>query len=110
MDWPLLPLEAERQAGDSQSQKARGNLDPRDGILHQTVSRLPVNNQVFLGSWMVDIHQEGRSQRSTPQRRCTAYLRQHSHSAPRKLSGWEGGGDKTHCPPEESALAKHLVA
>ena len=98
MDWPLLPLEAERQAGDSQSQKARGNLDPRDGILHQTVSRLPVNNQVFLGSWMVDIHQEGRSQRSTPQRRCTAYLRQHSHSAPRKPRGWDQGGDKMHCP------------
>ena len=41
MDWPLLPLEAERQAGDSQSQKARGNLGPRDGLLHQTVSRFP---------------------------------------------------------------------
>ena len=40
MDWALHPLEAERQAGDSQSQEARGNLGPRDGILHQTVSRL----------------------------------------------------------------------
>ena len=28
-----------RQAGDSQGQKARGNLGPRDGIIHQTVSR-----------------------------------------------------------------------
>ena len=54
---PLLA--AERQAGDSQSQKARGNLGPRDSILHQTVSRLPVTNQVFLGSWTVDFHQEG---------------------------------------------------
>ena len=43
--------------GDSQSWKVRGNLGPRDGILHQTVSRLSVANQVFLGSWMVDIHQ-----------------------------------------------------
>ena len=50
MDRPLLPPEAERQVGDSQSWKARGNLGPRDGILHQTVSRLPVANQVFLGS------------------------------------------------------------
>ena len=44
MDWPLLPLEAERQAGDSQSQKARDKLGPRDGILYQTASRLPVAN------------------------------------------------------------------
>ena len=73
MDQPLPP--PERQAGNSQSQKARGNLGPRDGILHQTVSRLPVANQVFLGSWMVDIQQEGLRQRSAPQRRHTAHLR-----------------------------------
>ena len=48
MDWPIPPLEAERQVGNSQSQKARD-------ILHQTVSRLKVANQVFLGSWRVDI-------------------------------------------------------
>ena len=60
--------EAERQAGDSQGQKVRGNLSPRDSILCQTVSRLPVANQVFLGSWTVDICQEGCSQRSAPQR------------------------------------------
>ena len=54
-------LEAGRQAGDSQSQKARGKLGPRDAILYQTASRLPVANQVFLGSWMVDIFQEGHS-------------------------------------------------
>ena len=107
---PLRPLEAERQAGDSQSRKAMGNLGPRDGILHQTVSRLPVTNQAFLGSWTVDICQEGRSQKSISQKRHTAHLRRRSCGAPRKLSGWEGGGDKTHCPPEESALAKHLVA
>ena len=61
--------EAERQAGNNQSWRERGNLCPTDGILHQTVSRPPVANQVFLGSWTVDIHQEGRSQRSAPQRR-----------------------------------------
>ena len=60
--------EAEKQAGGSQSQKARGNLSARANILYQTVSRLPVVNQVFLGSWTVDIHQEGCSQRSAPQR------------------------------------------
>ena len=64
VDWPLHPVEAERQAGDSQSWKARGNLGPRDVILHQTMSRFPVANQVFLGSWMVDICQEGCSLRS----------------------------------------------
>ena len=58
-DWPIPPPEAERQAGNSQSQKARGNLSPRDGILYQIVSRLPVANQVFLRFWMVDICQEG---------------------------------------------------
>ena len=70
---PSPPPEAESQAGDSQSLKARGNLNHRDGILHQTVSSLPVTNQVFLGSWTVDIHQERCSQRSAPQRRHTAH-------------------------------------
>ena len=59
-------LDTERQAGDIQSRKVRGDLGPRDSILHQTVSRLPATNEVFLGSWMVDICQEGRSQRSAP--------------------------------------------
>ena len=75
---PIPPLEAERQAGDSQSWKASGNLGPIDGILHQTVSMLPVANQVFLGSWTVDVSQEGCSQRSAPQRKHTARLRQRS--------------------------------
>ena len=48
-DRPMPLLEAERQVGDCQ--EARGNLGPRDSILHQTVSRLPVANQVFLGPW-----------------------------------------------------------
>ena len=58
--------QSQKARGDSQSQKVRGNLGPRDGILHQTVSRLPVANQVFLGSWTIDICQEDRSQRSAP--------------------------------------------
>ena len=71
---PSPPPEAESQAGDSQSLKARGNLNHRDGILHQTVSSLPVTNQVFLGSWTVDIHQEGHSQRSPPQSQLLSVL------------------------------------
>ena len=55
--------------------EGKGNLSRRDGLLHQTVSKLPITNEVFLGSWMVGIHQEGRSQRSAPQRRHTAHLR-----------------------------------
>ena len=87
--------EAGKQASNSQSQKARGKLSPRDGIPYHTASRLPVANQVFLGSWTVDIHQEGHSQRSPPQRRHTAHLRRCSRCTPRKLSSWDGGDDKT---------------
>ena len=76
----------------------RGNLGPRDSILYQTASRLPVANQDFLGFWTVDIHREGRSQRSVPQRRHTAHLRCRSRCTLRKPSGWDGGGDKTHWP------------
>ena len=50
MDWPP---EARRQAGDSQSRKVRGKLGSRDGIPYQPASRLPIANQVFLGSLMV---------------------------------------------------------
>ena len=86
MDQPLPLPEAERQVGDSQSWKTRANLGPRDGILHQTVSRLPVANQVFLGSWAADVHQESHSQRSAPQKRHMAHLRQRSLGACGKLS------------------------
>ena len=57
------PTRGREASGDSQSQKARGcpNLGPRDGIFQQTVNRLPVANHIFLGSWMVDICQEGHS-------------------------------------------------
>ena len=75
MDRPLTPQEAERSACNSLSQKARGKVSRRDGMLYQTAGRLPVASQVFLGSWMVDIQQEGLRQRSAPQRRHTAHLR-----------------------------------
>ena len=59
---------------------------------------------------MVDIRQEGRSQRSAPQRRHTAHLRWCSHCTPKKPSGLDWRGEKMHPPPGESVLAKHLVA
>ena len=99
-----------REAGRQQPEWERGKLSPRDGILHQTVSRPTVDNQDFLGSWMVDNHQEGHSQRSAPQRRHTAHLRWCSHWAPRKPSGWDPGGNKMHHPPGESVVITHLVA
>ena len=65
---------------------------PETGILRQTVSRLPVANHIFLGSWMADICQEGRSLRLAPERRHTAQLRRSSQGTPGKPRGqdWEG--------------------
>ena len=93
------PAGGREAGGRQQSQKVRGNISPRDSILHKTVSRLPVPNEVFLGSWAVHICQESHSQRSAPQRRHTAYLRRCSGGTPRKPRGWDWGGDKTHHPP-----------
>ena len=67
-------------------------------------------NQDFFEFWMVDICQECRSQRSAPQKRHTAHLRRACPLLPRKPSGWDQGGDKTHFPPGETVLTKHLVA
>ena len=62
-----------------------------------TPSHLPPHsNQVFLGSWTVDIHQEGCSQISDPQKRHTAHLKRRSHCKLRKLSCWDGGSNKIH--------------
>ena len=98
MNWPIPPTEEERQVGDSQSQKARSNLRPRDSILHQTVNRLPGANKVFLGSWTVDIRHEGHSQRSGLQRRHTEHLRWRSQCTRRKPKSWDRGVVKMHCP------------
>ena len=91
------PLEAERQPGDSQSWKARGNLGPRDGILHQTVRRLPVTNEVFLDPG-----------RLTSTRRVTARISspEETHGPPemvlsrctQEMQGLGQGGDKMHHP------------
>ena len=87
----------------------RGDLSHRDDIIYQTVSRLLVANHVFLGSGLVDSCQDGHSLSSAPQRHMV-HLRQHSHFTCRKPRGWDQGDAKMHCPPGESALAKHLVS
>ena len=82
--------EAEREMYDSQSQKARGccHLGPRYCIFLPTLSRMPVSNHIFLGSWMLHICQECHSLRSASQRRHTAHLRLPSgHSRETKWLG-----------------------
>ena len=73
-------------------------LAPETSILCQTVSRPPVANHIFLGSWMVNICQEGCGLRSAPQRRHTAHLRRCYRCAPRKPSCRDGEMIKTHGP------------
>ena len=80
------------------------------GILHQTVSRLPVANHVFLGYWMVDIFQEGCSLRSAPQRRNTAQLRLCFCGTPGKPSGQDWVGDEDTWPTWDNGHTKHLVS
>ena len=92
--------------GTARARRQGGNLGARDYILYQTVIRLPIASQVFLGFWMVGICQESHSQRSAPQKRHMAHLRQISCCAPRKLSSWDEGVDKMHHTPGESALTQ----
>ena len=99
------PPKAERQACNSQSWKTRAISSPETGILNPTVSRLPVDNHVFLGSWVVDNSQEGPNLRSAPQRRHTARLRRCSCLAPGKPSGWDQEVIKTHGPPGTVCLS-----
>ena len=86
---PFPLTEAERQTARARRQGAISASET--GILHQTVSRLPVANHVFLGSWMADICKEGHSLRSASKRRHTAHLRRCSHGARGKPSGRDVG-------------------
>ena len=105
------PIPCQRQGNRWGTARAgKGQPRPQRGILYQTASRLPVANQDFLGFWTVDICWEGRSQRSTPQKRHTSHLRRVRPLPSRKLSGWDQGGDKMHSLPGETTLTKHLVA
>ena len=77
-----------REAGGRQPQpEGKGQSRLQRCILHQIVSRLPVANKVFLGSWTVDTRREGHSLRSALQRRHMAHLRWCSRCAPRKPTG-----------------------
>ena len=99
-----------REAGVQQPElKARDccNLSPTDRIFHQTVSRLPAANHVFLGSWMVHIGQECHSLRSAPRGDT-----QHTWNCalmPGKLSGQDQGGTYSAWPTRDSVCTKHLV-
>ena len=90
-----------REAGGRQPElEGKGLLQsqPQRQASSTKLSRFPVASHIFLGSWMVDIFQEGHSLRSAPQRRHRAHLRGHARSSPGKLSSREWGG-KTHHPP-----------
>jgi len=71
-----------------------GNHGPRDASCTKLQAD-SVANQDFLGFRMVDIHWEGRSQRSVPQKRHTAHLRRPACCTPRKRSSWDWGGNKS---------------
>ena len=95
MDWPILRW---RQAGRGQPEPKRGNLSPREASSTKLQAG-SVANQDFLGFWMVEVRWEGHSQRSAPQKRHMARLRGMCLQPLRKLSGWDGGVDKTHPAP-----------
>ena len=70
------PTTGGREAGEPQPElEGKGQSQPQRWHPPEPVSRPSVANHVFLGSWTVDIHQEGHSLRSAPQRRHTAHLR-----------------------------------
>ena len=77
---------SDRQA--RQSELDAGNCSPREALSTKLQAGF-IANQDFLGFWMVDICQEGCSQRSAPQKRHKAHLRWARMLPPRKLSGWD---------------------
>ena len=85
-----------------------GNCSPRK-VSYTKLQADFFDNQDLLGFWMVDKRQEGRSQRSASQKRHMAHLRRHTHCTPRKLSGWDGGGDKPHLSTGSNYTCQHLV-
>ena len=83
--------------GDRQARAARakgGNCGPREASYTKLQADF-IANQDFLGFWMVDIHWEGHSQRTAPQKRHRTHLRRCARCTPKKLSGCDGGDDKT---------------
>ena len=97
-----------REAGGQQPEPERGKLSPRDGILHQTASRLPVANQAFLGSWTDDICRESCSQRLSPQKRHMTHLRSTRVHTENQAAG-TGKAIRPKAHLGVTVLAKHLV-
>jgi len=90
------PPRAERQAGDSQNRK--GAISAPEMASSTT---LWVGSQLWTkSSWDPwQLTSSGRvAARDLLPRGDTRHLRQHPRCAPRKLRGWDGGGDKTHRP------------
>ena len=96
-----MSLESERQASNSQSWNARicCSLSPRDGIFHQTLSRLPAANLTFLGPWVVGICQPCHSLRSAPQRRHMHTWDSALPAHPGNRAAGTGQVSKMHGPP-----------
>ena len=84
--------------GTSQSQRG-ANSAPERASPTKLRTGFQFLTKDFLRFWTVDTRQDGRSQRSAPQKRRRAW----------KRSGWNRGGDES-AAPEESALTKHLVS
>ena len=96
--YRLLPPPCQGQRGRHATARAKRQgatpvSAPETSIFHQILSRLPVANHIFLGSWTAVICQEVCSLKSAPQRRHMSHLRWCSYSAPGKPSGWDQGGD-----------------
>ena len=94
--------------GVGQPEPERGNCNIREASSTKLKAGF-IANQDFLGFWKVDIHQEGRRQRSAPQKRHRAHLRRHACCTPRKLSGWDGEVIRHSLQLGATALTKHLV-
>ena len=84
-----------------------GNRSPREASSTKLHAGF-VANQDFLGFWTVGILQEGCSQRSAP-RRDTAHVRRHAGCTHRKLSGRDGGGDKSQQPCSPNTSSPELL-
>ena len=98
-------------AGDRQARAARaegGNCGPREASCSKLQADF-IANQDFLGFWIVDIRQEGRSQRSAPQKRHMAHLQRRAGCTPRKQNGRDGGGDKLQRPCSPSTWSSELL-
>ena len=71
------PIPRQRQGGRQATARAgRGKSRPQRWHPLPNCKQAPVANQVILGSWMVDIRQEGCSQISSPEE---------THSTPEKV-------------------------